>query len=93
MPVPVSVSVWDVPRAPRLGPLRLPAGLLDDDDEDEDGGNDGEDENGYEAQDAYDDEGFLVASSNPPAALAPLDDFGALQALPDLDAFGRLSLF
>ena len=86
MPVPVSVSVWDVPRAPRLGPLRLPSGLLDDDDDDED-------ENGYEAQDAYDDEGFLVASSHPPAALAPLDDFGALQALPDLDAFGRLSLF
>ena len=91
MPVPVSVSVWDVPRAPRLGPLRLPAGLLDDDGADED--DDGEDENGYEAQDAYDDEGFLVSSSYPPAALAPLDEFGALQALPDLDAFGRLSLF
>ncbi|RPD75612.1 hypothetical protein L226DRAFT_560122 [Lentinus tigrinus ALCF2SS1-7] len=88
-------SVSDVPCAPRLGPLRLPPGLLDEEEEDED------DQNGGNGQDEYDDEGTHWRREIGPAllhctsttTLAPLDDFGSLQALPDLDAFGRLSLF
>ncbi|KAI0703664.1 hypothetical protein C8T65DRAFT_741271 [Cerioporus squamosus] len=85
----------EVPRAPRLDPLRLPLGLSGGDEDDgqhehehqsslwQCGGGGGDD----------DDIGPAFLQSASMTVLAPLDDFGSLQSLPGLDAFDRLSLF
>ncbi len=82
----------EVPHAPRLGPLRLPPGMFDDED-------DAEDQHAEEAclgpcgGDVGGAAAALLQCTSSTVALAPLDDFDSLQSLPGLDAFDRLSLF
>ncbi len=76
----------EMPRAPRLGPLRLPLGMVDDED-------DVEDQHAGEAFFGQCGGDVGGAGALLQCALAPLDDFDSLQSLPGLDAFDRLSLF
>ncbi|OSC97801.1 hypothetical protein PYCCODRAFT_1461726 [Trametes coccinea BRFM310] len=97
-----------LPQAPRLTPLRLPPAFYDDDeDEDEDddkdslvtpGVDDQYDNEGDFFFSSYRERSRVASGENPAIAhgdlggLAPLVEIGALQSLPELDAFDSLSI-